>query len=77
MAEDKTFGIEIPAELLESISGGTLDDATKNNLEALVRFYKSQGATLDQIYAQLSFISADAHGAEMVEYIKTIYESIA
>ena len=56
MAENN--GIEIPEELLESISGGVLDDVSKNNLHSIVGIFKSSGISLEDTYAQLDYLSA-------------------
>ena len=63
----------ISDELLESIAGGVLDDASKYNIDALVGAFKKQGLSLDQVYERFSFVKHDDSAADIFAYIDEVY----
>lgn len=65
--------ITIPDELLESISGGKLDEASINNVTAFAKGFKAAGMTLDQALAQFAFASQSDDFDEILKIVRDVY----
>lgn len=49
-------GVVIPEEMLESISGGALDDVSKQNIRGIVHLFKTSGCTYEALLKALDYL---------------------
>ena len=68
-------GIEIPDDMLESLSGGVLDEVSYNNLKGIVVLCKQSGMSLEATLGALSYLQHTSDGDEINDLIHEFYNA--
>lgn len=68
-------GIEIPDDMLESLSGGVLDEVSYNNLKGIVVLCKQSGMSLDATLNALSYLQHTSDWDEINDLIHEFYNA--
>lgn len=69
-------GVEIPEEMLETISGGVLDDTSRDNLKGIVALFKRNQMSLESTLKALDYLHRSDDWNEIHDLIIEFYNAL-
>ena len=72
---EKGITFDIPDDMLESLSGGVLDEVSYNNLKGIVVLCKQSGMSLEATLGALSYLQHTSDGDEINDLIHEFYNA--
>lgn len=67
--------IEIPEDMLESISGGVVDDLSRENLQRMGAIFKRLGSSFDEMLERLEYLKSFSNWDEIPQIPTNSYNA--